>query len=153
MNPAAFRARLPALACGDHARPTRGEKLELPIGASVSRNAGIAGIENARGRAREDHRLRARVKGRNLVVFLRPGRDAIPAQSVVQRQAGQNVPAILCEQPDSTCCARRNGLSWLWLYWLGTPIRKSAKSTPVSVPEKTKLPLNCAMGWAFTWSA
>ncbi len=31
-------------------------------------------------------------------------------------------------------------------------MRKSAKSTPVSCPEKTKLPLNWAMGCTLTWS-
>ena len=38
-----------------------------------------------------------RHKGRNLVVPFRPGRDPIPTQAVVQRQVGEQAPAVLGE--------------------------------------------------------
>ena len=36
---------------------------------------------------------------------------------------------------------------------LGTPIRKSAKAEPVSVPSILKVPLKVALGCSFTWSS
>ncbi len=61
-------------------------------------DAGIAGIEDACRRAGEDVRLRAGDEGRDLVVFLRPGRDAIPAKAVVEGEVRAGVPAILREE-------------------------------------------------------
>ena len=46
------------------------------------------------------HRLRPGDEGRYLVVLFRPGRDAIPAQAVVQSEVRENVPAILREETD-----------------------------------------------------
>ena len=58
----------------------------------------IPRIENSRRRPGKDHRLRTRDEGRYLVVLLRPGCDAIPAETVVESQIGQRVPTILREQ-------------------------------------------------------
>ncbi len=71
---------------------------QVADGGERVRNSGIAGIEDARRRAGKDHRLRAGDEGGDLVVFFRPGRDAVPAQAVVQRQVRARVPAILREE-------------------------------------------------------
>ncbi len=60
----------------------------------------IARIKYARRRTGKDDRLRAGDEGGDLVVLLRPRRDAIPAQTVIEGQVGENVPAILREQAD-----------------------------------------------------
>ncbi len=48
----------------------------------------------------KDDRLRAGDEGRDLVVLLGPGRDAIPAKAVIQREVRESVPAILREETD-----------------------------------------------------
>src|ERR1700735_5199304 len=58
-------------------------------------NAGVAWIEDARRRTGKDHRLRSGYEGRNLVVAFGPGRNAVPAQTVVYRQIMACTPAIL----------------------------------------------------------
>ena len=48
----------------------------------------VGGIENSGRRARKNQRLRVGHEGRDLVVLLIPGLDAIPAQAVINRQIG-----------------------------------------------------------------
>ena len=86
--------------CGDHATPTRGENSSSSIGASVLRNPRISRIENARRRARKHHRLRTRHESRNLVIFFRPWRDTVPAETVIQCQVRTHMPAVLRKQPN-----------------------------------------------------
>ena len=76
---------------------TRG-KTQVADRRERARNSGIAGIEDACRSAGKHHRLRTRLKSRNLVVFFCPGRDAVPAQPVIQCQARPYVPTILSEQ-------------------------------------------------------
>jgi hypothetical protein len=73
-------------------------KVQFADGSERIGNSGISGIENARGRAGEDIRLRASDEGGYLVVFFRPGCDAIPAKAVVEGQVGTKAPAILRER-------------------------------------------------------
>ena len=56
---------------------------------------GIARKQDARGGAGKHHRLPAGREGGDLVVFLVPGLDAVPAQAIVQGQVSSDAPAIL----------------------------------------------------------
>src|SRR5580658_3508328 len=70
---------------------------EVPISRrrQRARYSGIGWKQDAGGSGRENDRLLARLKRRNLIVFLIPGFDAIPAQPVVQSQVLGHSPAIL----------------------------------------------------------
>ena len=117
-----------------------------------ARNARIARIQNARRRARKHNRLRARLKRRNLVVLFRPRRDAVPAKPVVQRQARPRVPTVLREQAH-IFIARIERIQLALVVLARHANQKIRKVHARFRSEKTKLPLNCAMGCAFTWSA
>ncbi len=60
----------------------------------------IAGEDDAGGSARIDNRLLAENEGLKLVVLLAPGRQNIPANTVVEHKAGTHAPAILSEGAD-----------------------------------------------------
>src|SRR5271166_1445154 len=58
-------------------------------------NTRIGWKKNPRWSARKDHRLFARLERRNLIVFLVPGFDPVPAQTVIQRKVWTQPPTIL----------------------------------------------------------
>jgi hypothetical protein len=53
---------------------------------------------------------------------------------------------LSCANTAAYLLRRKNGVPAAWMYELGTPIRKSAKSDPVSVPANENVPLNWAFG-------
>src|SRR5271157_119389 len=63
-----------------------------------ARYSRISRIEDARGRAGKNLRLHARLEGGNLIVFLCPGSDAVPAKPVIQSQVWQRAPTVLCKE-------------------------------------------------------
>src|SRR5580658_2267876 len=60
-----------------------------------SRHSRVGGIEDAGRSSRKNDGLLARLEGRDLVVLLIPGLDPIPAQTIIQREAAPETPAIL----------------------------------------------------------
>ncbi len=60
----------------------------------------VGRINNACRRVRENDRLLARHECRDLIVFLIPGFNAIPAQAVVQREIARQPPTVLREEAD-----------------------------------------------------
>ena len=72
----------------------RGE-VEISRRRQRSRDTGISGEKDSRGRTGKNDRRLARFKCGDAVIFFIPGLDAIPAQTVVQRQVGTHAPAIL----------------------------------------------------------
>ena len=60
-----------------------------------ARHSGIGGIKDSGRRSRENHRLPSGHERRDLVVLLIPGLDAVPAQTVIQREVVRHAPAIL----------------------------------------------------------
>ena len=70
----------------------------VPLGGSEGRgDSGIAGEDNAGGRAGIHLRLLSEDKCLKLVVLFVPGRKNIPAHAVVQHEVGTHLPAILSE--------------------------------------------------------
>ena len=78
-------------------RPSRcaARNRDCPAGARVRGTPGSLGNRMPAGAPGKTTRLLARLEGGNLIVFLVPGLDAIPAQAVVQRQVLSDAPAIL----------------------------------------------------------
>jgi hypothetical protein len=58
----------------------------------------IAGHKIAERSTGKGLRLRALHKGRRLVIFLRPGRDVIPANTIIERQVRADAIAVLREE-------------------------------------------------------
>ena len=56
---------------------------------------GIARIHDAGGRGRENHGLFAGYERDVVVVFLVPGLDPVPSQTIIQREAVRHAPAVL----------------------------------------------------------
>ena len=65
-----------------------------------ARDSWVARIDNACRRIRENDRLLIWHERRDLIVFLIPGLNAIPAQAVVKREIARQPPTVLGEEAD-----------------------------------------------------
>ena len=85
---------------GEYETPRRGAKLVHLVGASVEGMPGSPGNTMPSRSVGIHLRLLAEDEGLQLIVFLSPRRQHIPAQSVVEYQVRTNLPAVLTECAD-----------------------------------------------------
>ena len=128
----------------------RGAKSRLSGRRQCARHSGIGGIKNAGRRAGKYHGLLAGNESGDLIVFFVPGLDAVPSQTVIQREVARHAPAILRIEADIFVAAVK-GLQLALVVLAGNSRAGNPRSqSPVSVPKNRKLPLNCAMAFTLT---
>ena len=145
-----FREQAVAGSAGRIGQADARSKVAISRRSQRARHSGIGGIKNAGGSAGKNDRLLARHECRNLVVLLIPRLDPVPSQTVIQRKAARQPPAILRIEARCIYCGRRKAEAGSGCIGSEFPSRKSAKSDPVSVPKNRKLPLNWAIALTLT---